>query len=82
MERRFRVRLDELLDDAEVPPGAAGVAFGSTFYDGPFCVRGPICVSFCVSMAPFAFPLEATYQTAFAVMPRRWCDELQPPAAG
>lgn len=21
MERRFRVRLDELLDDAEVPPG-------------------------------------------------------------
>ncbi len=27
-------------------------------------------------------PLEATYQTAFAVMPRRWRDELQPPAAG
>ena len=27
-------------------------------------------------------PLEATYQTAFAVMPRRWRDELQPPAGG
>ena len=27
-------------------------------------------------------PLEATYQTAFAVMPRRWRDELQPPASG
>lgn len=27
-------------------------------------------------------PLEATYQTAFAVMPRRWRDELQPPVAG
>jgi hypothetical protein len=27
-------------------------------------------------------PLEATYQTAFDVMPRRWRDELQPPAVG
>jgi hypothetical protein len=27
-------------------------------------------------------PLEATYQTAFAVMPRRWRDELQAPTAG
>jgi hypothetical protein len=26
-------------------------------------------------------PLEATYQTAFAVMPKRWRDELQPPSA-
>jgi hypothetical protein len=27
-------------------------------------------------------PLEATYQTAFAVMPRRWRDALEPPTAG
>jgi hypothetical protein len=27
-------------------------------------------------------PLEATYQTAFAVMPRRWRDELQRPDTG
>ena len=26
-------------------------------------------------------PLESTYQSAFAVMPQRWRDELQPPAA-
>ena len=26
-------------------------------------------------------PLEATYETAFAVMPRRWRDELEPPVA-
>jgi hypothetical protein len=49
------------------------VAVGDLLPDMPLFLEPNGCVK---------VPLEATYQTAFTVMPRRWRDELQPPAAG
>ena len=45
------------------------VAVGDALPDMPLFLEPNGCVP---------VPLEATYQTAFAVMPRRWRDELQP----
>jgi hypothetical protein len=47
------------------------IAVGDVLPDMPLFLEPNGCVQ---------VPLEATYQTAFAVMPRRWRDELQPPA--
>jgi hypothetical protein len=49
------------------------VAVGDMLPDMPLFLEPNGCVK---------VPLESTYQTAFAVMPRRWRDELQPPGAG
>ncbi len=49
------------------------IAVGDLLPDMPLFVEPNGCVQ---------VPLEATYMTAFAVMPRRWRDELQPPANG
>jgi hypothetical protein len=48
------------------------IAVGEVLPDMPLFLEPNGCVQ---------VPLEATYQTAFAVMPRRWRDELQPPTA-
>ncbi len=48
------------------------IAVGDLLPDMPLFLEPNGCVQ---------VPLEATYQTAFAVMPRRWRDELQPPTA-
>jgi hypothetical protein len=48
------------------------IAVGDRLPDMPLFLEPNGCVQ---------IPLEATYQTAFAVMPRRWRDELQPPDA-
>jgi hypothetical protein len=47
------------------------IAVGEVLPDMPLFLEPNGCVQ---------VPLEATYQTAFALMPRRWRDELQPPA--
>jgi hypothetical protein len=47
------------------------IAVGDVLPDMPLFLAPNGCVT---------VPLEATYQAAFAVMPRRWRDELQPPA--
>ncbi len=49
------------------------VAVGDVLPDMPLFLEPNGCVK---------VPLEATYQTAFAVMPRRWRDVLQRPTAG
>jgi hypothetical protein len=49
------------------------VAVGDVLPDMPLFLEPNGCVK---------VPLEATYQAAFAVMPRRWRDALQPPASG
>ena len=49
------------------------VAVGDVLPDMPLFLEPDGCVK---------VPLEATYQTAFAVMPRRWRNELQQSARG
>jgi hypothetical protein len=58
----------DLITRAYIEP----VAVGDVLPDMPLFLEPNGCVN---------VPLEATYETAFAVMPRRWRDELQPPAA-
>ncbi len=59
----------DLITRAYIEP----VAVGDVLPDMPLFLEPNGCIP---------VPLEATYQTAFAVMPRRSRDELQPPAAG
>lgn len=58
----------DLITRAYIEP----VAVGDVLPDMPLFLEPNGCVK---------VPLEATYQTAFAVMPRRWRDELQPPTS-
>ena len=57
----------DLITRAYIEP----VAVGDVLPEMPLFLEPNGCVK---------VPLEDTYQTAFAVMPRRWRDELQPPA--
>jgi hypothetical protein len=59
----------DLITRAYIEP----IAVGDPLPDMPLFLEPNGCVR---------VPLETTYQTAFAVMPRRWRDALQPPTAG